>query len=71
MLVGSHVIWGEIENPPEAVRRLLARLGGPDERLRFCYEAGPRRHLLDQRPERWTQTHRKCLYIMNRRMIDP
>ncbi len=23
------------------MRRLLARLSGPDERLRFCYEAGP------------------------------
>ena len=33
--------WGEIANRPEAVRRLLARLDGTDERLRLCYEAGP------------------------------
>ena len=33
--------WGEIENRPEEVRRLLARLEGPDLRLQFCYEAGP------------------------------
>ena len=38
---GEPRYWGEIKNRPEAVRRLLARLGGPDERLRFCYEAGP------------------------------
>ena len=33
--------WGKIANRPEAVRRLLARLDGTGERLRFCYEAGP------------------------------
>lgn len=33
--------YGEIENSPEAVRRLIARLAGPTERLKFCYEAGP------------------------------
>ena len=33
--------WREIANRPEAVRRLLARLDGTDERLRLCYEAGP------------------------------
>ena len=38
---GEPRYWGEIKNRPEAVRRLLARLGGPDERLRFFYEAGP------------------------------
>jgi len=33
--------WGEIENRPEAVKRLLARLSAVGERLRLCYEAGP------------------------------
>ena len=28
--------YGEIENSPEAVRRLVARLDGPGERLKFC-----------------------------------
>jgi len=32
---------GEIANRPEDVRRLLKRLAGEGERLRFCYEAGP------------------------------
>jgi transposase len=33
--------WGEIENRPEAVKRLLKRLRVEDGPLRFCYEAGP------------------------------
>jgi transposase len=33
--------WGEIENCPEAVRKLLSRLSPKGERLRLCYEAGP------------------------------
>ena len=33
--------WGEIENRPEAVKRLLRRLRVEDGPLRFCYEAGP------------------------------
>ena len=33
--------WGEIDNRPEAVRKLLGRLSRNGERLRFCYEAGP------------------------------
>ncbi len=28
--------YGEIENTPEAVRRLVARLDGPGEQLKFC-----------------------------------
>jgi transposase len=32
--------WGTIPNTPEAVRRLVKRLGAP-ETLRVCYEAGP------------------------------
>ena len=38
--------YGEIENTPEAVRRLGARLDGPGEQLKFCYEAGPCGYLL-------------------------
>ena len=33
--------WGEIENRPEAVRKLLGRLSCNGARLRVCYEAGP------------------------------
>ncbi len=35
--VRSH---GRVANGPEAMRRLIKKLGGP-ERLRVCYEAGP------------------------------
>jgi len=38
---GQPRYWGEIENRPEAVKRLLARLSVAGERLRLCYEAGP------------------------------
>jgi len=38
---GQPLYWGEIENRPEAVKRLLARLSVAGERLRLCYEAGP------------------------------
>lgn len=33
--------WGEIDNRPEEVRKLLGRLSRNGERLRLCYEAGP------------------------------
>jgi transposase len=33
--------YGRIANDPAAVRKLMARLGGPDVRLRVAYEAGP------------------------------
>src|SRR5918993_6095896 len=32
---------GEIANRPDAVRRLIERLGAKHGRLRVCYEAGP------------------------------
>jgi hypothetical protein len=32
---------GEIDNSPDAVRKLVAKLSRQYERLRFCYEAGP------------------------------
>jgi transposase len=32
---------GDIENTPEAVRRLVTKLTGKHRRLAFCYEAGP------------------------------
>ena len=38
---GKPRYWGEIPNRPEAVRKLLSRLSGTAEPLRFCYEAGP------------------------------
>ncbi len=37
---GSELDFGVIANRPEAVRRLIKRLG-PVEKLRVCYEAGP------------------------------
>ncbi len=33
--------WGEIQNWPGEVRRLVKQLDGPGQQLRFCYEAGP------------------------------
>ena len=33
--------WGEIKNRPGEVRRLVKQLDGPEQQLRFCYEAGP------------------------------
>jgi transposase len=32
---------GEIDNTPEAVRRLVSKLSGQYRELLFCYEAGP------------------------------
>jgi transposase len=32
---------GEIDNTPEAVRRLVSKLGGKHRAVLFCYEAGP------------------------------
>lgn len=32
---------GEIDNTPEATRKLAAKLGAKFDRLHFCYEAGP------------------------------
>jgi len=32
---------GEIDNTPEAVRRLVSKLSGKHRELLFCYEAGP------------------------------
>src|SRR3712207_4097706 len=40
---------GEIDNTPEAVRRLVSKLAGRHSELLFCYEAGPTRYGL-QRP---------------------
>ena len=36
---------GMIENRPEAVRRLIKKLGAPST-LRVCYEAGPTGYVL-------------------------
>jgi transposase len=38
---GAVRFHGEIANQPEAVRRLIERLGEKHGRLRVCYEAGP------------------------------
>ena len=39
--VGQPVDHGRIPNEPEAVRKLVRRLGGSDMRLVVAYEAGP------------------------------
>ena len=38
---GQPRYWGEIQNRPEAVNRLLAQLSVGGKRVRVCYEAGP------------------------------
>jgi transposase len=43
---------GEIDNSPDTVRKLVAKLSRQCERLQFCYDAGPtgyglRRQLTD------------------------
>jgi transposase len=38
---GAPESYGTIANDPAAVRKLMARLGGPDVRLHVAYEAGP------------------------------
>jgi transposase len=38
---GAPTSYGKIANDPSAIRKLMARLGGPDVRLRVAYEAGP------------------------------
>ena len=44
---------GTIANRPEAVRKLVAKLG-PPETLRFCYEAGPCGYGIGPRRDRRT-----------------
>jgi len=39
--LGEVRFWGEIANEPEAVRRLIERLGTKHGTLSICYEAGP------------------------------
>ena len=33
--------YGKIDNKPEAIGRLISALAPADEKLHFCYEAGP------------------------------
>ena len=37
---GEPRYWGMIPNTPEAIKKLIKKLGEP-ETLRVCYEAGP------------------------------
>ncbi|HCJ09883.1 MAG TPA: hypothetical protein DHW14_01795 [Clostridiales bacterium] len=39
--------WGAIENSPEALRKLMGKLGEPEELL-VCYEAGPTGHVIQR-----------------------
>jgi len=39
--LGEVRFQGEIANQPDAVRRLIERLGGKHGKLSICYEAGP------------------------------
>jgi len=43
--------WGAIENSPEAVRKLMGKLGEPAE-LMVCYEAGPTGYVIQRQLER-------------------
>src|ERR1700676_4025126 len=38
---GEIRFFGDIENTPDAVRRLVTKLTGRYHKLHFCYEAGP------------------------------
>jgi transposase len=38
---GENRFLGEIDNTPEAMKRLINKLTGKYQRLLFCYEAGP------------------------------
>lgn len=42
---GEAQCWGEISNDPDAVRKLVKKLG-PVQNLRVCYEAGPTGYVL-------------------------
>lgn len=51
---------GEIENTPEATRRLVAKLSAKYARLTFCYEAGPTGYGL----HRWiTDLGHECMVV--------
>ncbi len=43
--------WGVVENSPEAVRKLMGKLGDPGELL-VCYEAGPTGYVIRRQLER-------------------
>ncbi|HET6315036.1 MAG TPA: transposase [Chloroflexota bacterium] len=45
---GAPTSHGTIANEPTAVRKLMARLGGPDVRLHVAYEAGPTGYTLQR-----------------------
>jgi transposase len=38
---GEVRFFGDIENTPDAIRRLVSKLAGKFRQLLFCYEAGP------------------------------
>src|SRR3954463_14949770 len=38
---GEVRFYGEVDASPDSMRRLAAKLAGQDQRLHFCYEAGP------------------------------
>jgi transposase len=51
---------GEIENTPEATRRLVSKLSAKYQRLTFCYEAGPTGYGL----HRWiTDLGHECMVV--------
>src|SRR5205823_7648873 len=45
---GPPTSYGTIANDPSAIRKLMARLGGSDVRLRVAYEAGPTGYALQR-----------------------
>lgn len=38
---GEAVLYGEIDNTPEALQKLAKKVSVPGQRILFCYEAGP------------------------------
>lgn len=43
--------WGAVENSPEALRKLMGKLGEPEEFL-VCYEAGPTGYVIQRQLEK-------------------
>jgi transposase len=52
--------YGNIANDPSAIRKLMARLGGPKVRLRVAYEAGPTGYAVHRQ---LTALHIECMVV--------
>ena len=52
--------YGSIANEPSAIRKLMARLGGPNVRVRVAYEAGPTGYALHRQ---LTSMRLECMVV--------